>query len=131
MRFEWNDSLSYIGHYELTLYDDDNEKLDDMWVRDYTNPWMIEHDTANRIRRKYAYEAGYCNGSSMHKGFGLWDGYENEFGYHGKTERSLKDIKRWCEQYLADLYINAYKRALERLDEQKRRHDWFVEHGYS
>ena len=129
MRFEWNDSCSEIGHYEVYLYDDDGKKLDEMWIRDYTNSWMKRHDVQNRIHRDYAFEVGYCNGFSMHQGFDkcVSDGY----GYCGTPESTIESVKEWCERYLAGLYIKAYKDAAATIEAKKRRHDWFVENGFS
>jgi hypothetical protein len=100
-----------------------------MWVRDYTNPWMIEHDVQNRVYRDYAFEVGYCDGFSMHHGFDKF--ISHDYGYCGKPESTLESVKDWCERYLAGLYIKAYNDALATIEKKKRRHDWFVEHGYS
>lgn len=129
MRFEWNDSNSEIGHYEVYLYDDDGKKLEDMWIRDYTNPWVREHDARCRISRDCDFEVGYCNGFSMHHKFNKFE--PDKFADFGLSNTTLDGVKKWCERYLAGLYIKAYKDAAATIEVKKRRHDWFVENGFS
>ena len=75
----------------------------------------------------------------MDKGFDYDDDYydradENGLflgGYNGKCTHTVEDIKRWCEEYLAGLYIKAYAEMIARLGDTKRRSEWFLEHGYT
>lgn len=48
MRFEWKDNFE-IGHHELTLYDDDNKKLDDIYFTDYTCGYHQEERETEKI----------------------------------------------------------------------------------
>ena len=130
MEFEWNDHDAEIGYHELFLFDDDGTRLEDMWLRDCSVPWMVEHDTKARICRPYAYEIGYCNGYSMHDSFDYDPGSEETWGYQGTPEHSLDDIKRKCEEYLAGLYIQAFDDAVATLETKKRRAEWFIKNGY-
>ncbi len=132
MRFEWNDHDSDIGYYECKLLDDDGNKLDYIIFTDYTNQWRQKNDRENGYKRPFSFEASYCRGYSVHKGFDEDNKCcEREGGgYQGECTHTVEDIKRWCEEYLAQKYIQRYEKMLAELDTAKRRSEWFKENGY-
>lgn len=129
MKFIWNDK-PIIGDYELRLVDDDGEELQSMWLKDHTAPWCVENDEKDRYYRDFAYEAGYCHGFSMQKGFDKDESGDDHYGYHGKPVHTVDDIKRWCENYIAQMYLRDYQRAIATLDEKRRRSEWFEAQGF-
>ena len=128
LRFEWNDS-SEIGHYECILLDGDN-KIDEITFWDYTCKYHQKSDKKNRFHRPYAFKVHWCNGWSMSEGFDPDPEYNKKYGYQGVATHSVDDVKRWCENWLADGYIEAYNNMLKELDTARRRAVWFTEHGY-
>ena len=139
MKFVWNDSDADIGHYSCSLFDDNGEKLDDIHFTDYTNEWQQNDSRENHYPRAYSFEVRYCCGFSMHEGFDYDDDYHNRSdangmilgGYNGTCTHTVEDIKRWCEEYIAGMYIKGYADMLKELDDAKRRSEWFLEHGYT
>lgn len=133
MKFVWDEEDADIGHYDLYLYDDDGKKLENIWIRDYSNPWNVESDKDRGYRREYAYDVGYCNGYSMNQGFDKDEDFYHRTGggYQGIKTHTLEDIKKWCENYLAQMYIGSYYDALKSLPEKERRCKWFEEQGFS
>ena len=129
MRFEWeNDEV--IGSYWLHLFDDDGKELDVMWIKDHTAPWNVQNDQRIRAQRRWAYEVGYCKGFSFSRGFDEYKDWANNYGYHGKPTHTLDDIKRFCENYIAQMYLQCYQRAVATLDEKRRRAAWFEANGF-
>ena len=139
MKFVWDDSDADIGHYRCKLIDNDETTLEEIHFTDYTNEWQQKDGQKNHYPRAYSFEVGYCCGFSMYKGFDYDDNYydradEDGFrlgGYNGKCTHTVEDIKRWCEEYLAGMYIESYASMLKKLDDAKRRSEWFIEHGYT
>ena len=43
---------------------------------------------------------------------------------------TVEDIKKWCEEWIAQRYINSYENMLSQLKAAEKRHDWFIEKGY-
>lgn len=139
MRFEWidghgteieKDEKHGISYYKCYLYDDDGKELDEIYFHDYSTPYEVEEAKKNYWKRPYAYEVGYCHGYSMSHGFDYDDDYYDYFGYRGKKTHTVADIKKWCENYLASKYIIDYEAELEKLQERKRKSDWFEAQGY-
>ena len=54
----------------------------------------------------------------------------NHFGWHGVKTMSVNDVKRWCENYIAEKYIINYEEELQELQKRKEVSDWFVNQGY-
>lgn len=134
MEFVWNDSDADIGHYSCSLFDDDGKKLDDIHFTDYTNEWQQKDSRENHYLRPYSFKVSYCCGFSMNEGFDYDDEYNNRNvlgGYNGTCTHAVEDIKRWCEEYLAGMYIEGYASMLKELNDAKRRSEWFLEHGYT
>lgn len=138
--FEWNKNAD-IGHYDCTVYEVEGEsrkKIDSIFVQDYTNEWQQQNAKENRYFRQYAFEVHWCNGWSMHTGFGSDENYKNHrdengkivFGYSGTCKKTLKDVMRWCEEWLAQRYIAGYEDILARLEEMKNRSEALKEQGY-
>lgn len=137
MRFEWDDSSSDIGHYDGYLYDED-QKLEEISFIDYTCKWAQENDRKNGYTRPYSFVVHYCNGWSMKEGFDGDEHYRSHTdedghiigGYQGNCTHTVKDIKRWCEEWLARSYIKGYESMLANLKDAKRRAEWFIANGY-
>ena len=138
VRFEWKDNFE-IGHHELTLYDDDNKKLDDIYFTDYTCEYRQEDDRKHKHYRPYSFEVGYCHGWSMKQGFDEDNQYRNHLnengravgGYQGNCTHTIDDVKRWCEEFLASLYIINYEEELKKLQKRLKRSQWFIDNGYT
>lgn len=145
MKFEWNDEDADIGSYKCFLYDDDNKCIDDIYFTDFTCGWHRKDDEENRFVRPYSFEASWCHGWSMKEGFDYdkeynqhWDEdflketgwYRPKGGYQGECTHTVDDIKRWCENWLAQRYLRSYYNTLEELDTQKRRAEWFESQGF-
>ncbi len=130
MEFRWNDSPD-TGYYRGLLIDDDGSELDQIGFYDYTCQFMQEQDIKNRHKRSCAYEVSWCNGWSMHQSFDDVDEDNVQgYGYQGHCEHTVEDIRRWCENWLAQRYINQYYRALKNLPVLKRRAEWFESNGF-
>ena len=124
MRFEWDDDISY---YVCTLYDDNNKRIDDIRFFDYSSKERVLFDEKNHFPRPYAYEVYGCGLAGR---FDCDKHFLRHYGWRGKKEHSVEDIKRWCENYLAKGYIIDYDTEFKKLNERKRISDWFVENGY-
>ena len=135
MRFEWKDRT--YGFHECTLYDGDN-KIDDICFWDYTSEFHQRSDKENRYERPYAFVVSWCHGWSMEQGFDYDEDYNHHAdergwrigGYQGNCTHTVDDIKKWCEEWLAQRYIESYNDMLARLETTKRRAEWFLENGY-
>lgn len=128
IKFVWKDNDD-IGYYECTMYDDSN-KLESIYFWDFSNPYNVENDNKHRYNRNYAYKVGYCNGYSMDKGFDKTED-PDQFGYVGKPRHTIDDIKRWCENYLASMYIREYEDIQVRFDIIKERAEQLKKMGYT
>ena len=138
IRFEWDNSSADIGHYDCDVYEVDGDKktkIDDISLWDYTNEWQQEDARKNRYFRAYAFEV-HC--WSMTKGFGADDDYKSRrdengkllFGYNGTCDKSLDDVKRWCEEWIAQRYIKNYQEMLASLEALKQRSEALKKQGY-
>lgn len=132
MKFVWNNKDANIGHYECTLLDDDGSNINDISFKDYTNKWVQQNDKECEYKRPYSFEVNYCHGYSMHEGFDYDEEYRNRpsGGYQGISTHTVDDIKRWCEEYLAQKYIDGYEEILSRLNTAKRRAECLKNMGY-
>ena len=132
MEIQWKDSPD-TGYYSGSLVDDDGSILDQIRFHDYTCQYMQEQDRKNRRKRSCAYEVSWCAGWSMHQSFGDVDDADEQegYGYQGTCTQTVEDIKRWCENWLAQQHIAVYRRALENLPVLKRRAEWFERNGFS
>ena len=137
MEFFWIDGygtkdeeVNGISKYECRMYDENGVMLQEICFFDFSTKFEVEFAQKHHVRHLYAYEVEYCNGYSMSKGFDRDpDGYHH-FGWQGVKEHTVDDIKRWCENYLASMYIIDYEKELKELEAKKRRSDWLIEHGY-
>lgn len=43
---------------------------------------------------------------------------------------SLENVKRWCEEYIASIYIKGYQYMVKSINVAKERADWFINNGY-
>lgn len=131
MNFVWDDSDADIGHYSCKFLDED-VVIDEISFRDYTNEWHFNNDKENGYKRPYSFIVHWCSGWSMREGFD----YDKEYrerksgGYQGNCTHTVEDIKRWCEEWIAQRYINSYQNMLSQLKAAEKRHDWFIEKGY-
>lgn len=138
MEFIWDDKDVLIGYYRCELLDDNGKKLESIHFWDYTKGITKEIDRKNHYPRPYSFEVSYCCGYSMSHGFDYDEDYRSHVdedgkllgGYNGNCTKTVDDIKRWCEEYLANIYINAYEKMVEELDDARRRARWFVKNGY-
>lgn len=144
MKFVWEDGycssdpevIQYekekgISVYKGFLYDDDGRKLEKITIRDYSTKGEIEQAEKNHWRRPYAYHVNYCCGFSMSEKFCEDPDAYHHYGWHGEKTMTINDVKRWCEEYIANLYIIDYDKELANLQERKARSDWFINNGYS
>ena len=131
MNFVWDDSNADIGYYRCKFLDED-VVIDEISFGDYTNEWQINNDKENGYKRPYSFEVSWCRGWSMREGFD----YDKEYrsresgGYQGNCTHTVEDIKRWCEEWIAQEHINSYTEMLSQLKAAEKRHDWFIENGY-
>lgn len=132
MKFVWNNEDADIGYYECALLDDDGSKLNDISFKDYTNEWVQQDDKECDYKRPYSFEVNYCRGYSMREGFDYDEEYRSRpgGGYQGVCTHTIEDIKHWCEEYLAQKYIDIYKEMLAELDTAKRRAECLKNMGY-
>jgi hypothetical protein len=128
MEFVWNDRDADIGTYECALFDDDGSKLDEITFKDYTNAWVKQNDKEYGYKRPYSFEVN-CGSS---RGFDHDEGYRSKpgGGYQGVSTHTVDDIKRWCEEYLAQKYIDVYEEMLSRFNTAKRRAECLKNMGY-
>lgn len=71
----------------------------------------------------YSFEVSWCNEWSMHQGFD-YDSVKHETGeYQGKCTHTVDDVKRWCENWIAQLYFQDYYDTVSRLPKLKAEAD--------
>jgi len=141
--FKWeNDEISEsIGHYRCNLYEvirGKEKKIDVIDFTDYTNEWQRDNAQENRYDRACAFRVSWCCGWSMHKNFGYDEKYNSRvdekgnriYGYHGDCTLTVDDVKRWCEEWLAQRYIRSYEDTVKTLNEKKRRAESLETQGY-
>ena len=137
MEFVWDESSADIGHYECALMDG-GQKIETISFWDYTNEWQHENAQKSHYERAYSFEVSYCCGYSMRHGFDYDKEYRRRrdedgkrlYGYNGASTHTVEDVKRWCEEYLAEKYIDGYANMLASLNTAKRRAEWFTKNGY-
>ena len=66
----------------------------------------------------------------MEKGFDQTQD-RDQFGYVGTPRHSVEDIKRWCENYIASIYIREYDAVRLNFDTIKERADQLTKLGYT
>ena len=128
MKFKWKDETN-IGFYECYLLDDDNNELQQIYFWDYSCTYQVESAVEHKWKRPYAYVVGYCNGYSMEKGFDKTED-TTKYGYNGTPEHTITDIKKWCENYIASMYIKHYINLLMSLESARNNAHWFIDNGY-
>lgn len=137
MKFIWDDTYAEIGIYNCKLIDGDYV-LENIEVIDYTN--MCQQGSCFY---PYSFKVNVYYGASkeaiqMQKGFDYDSAYRNHidengnrmYGYNGVCTHTIEDVKRFCENYLAERYIDSYNSMLSNFNDAKRRASWFVENGY-
>ena len=140
LRFEWEDED--YGFHKCRLYDGKKE-IDNICFWDYTSEFHQRDDRENGYTRPYSFEVSWCCGWSMRHGFDYDEDYAKHYdekclpvrhiakgGYQGNCTHTVDDIKNWCEEWLAQGYIEHYENILNELDEAKRRADWFRSKKY-
>ena len=128
MKFIWEDT-EIIGFYECKLISNSEAEIESICFWDYSNEYQIKEAINNHWKRPYCYKVQYCNGYCMERGFDKTED-NTKYGYNGTKEHTVEDIKKWCENYIASLYINCYNNILARLEEAKKQAEWFIENGY-
>ncbi len=144
MKFEWHDDPD-IGYYECFLYEN-GSKINDISFRDYTCEFHLKDDREHRYTRPYSFEVSWCNGWGMSEGFDYDNQYDKHWdeeklketgwhvatgGYQGKCTHTVDDIKKWCENWLAQRYLGAYYKTLRELEQMKARVEWFEAQGFA
>ena len=137
MEFKWEDDPR-IGYYRCSLLDDGGKEMSDIYFWDYTSEFHKKDDTKNGYERPYAFMAGYCHGWSMDHGFDYDDQYDKHYdetgriigGYQGVCTHTVEDVKHWCEEFLASLYIIDFNEELEKLKKRAEISRWFTDRGY-
>lgn len=139
LKFVWDEEEN-ATHYHCKLYDD-NEILAEISFTDYNCKESREYDKKNHRLRECAYEISYHGGANyrMRHEFDYDNEYDSHidektgerlYGYNGLCTHTVDDVKRWCEEFMAQIFINDYKSIIKKLDQIKERHDWFVQRGY-
>lgn len=136
MEFKWIDDTE-IGHYECELYEG-NEKINEISFIDYTSEFNQRFDKENHYARPHAFMVHWCRGWSMKQGFDYDDKYGEHVdengrligSYQGNCTHTVDDIKRWCENWLAQRYLSSYYNTLAELDKMKERAEWFESQGF-
>lgn len=137
MRFEWDYRNIDIGSYTCNLYDGD-EKIDDIHFTDYTSEFHQRYDKEGRYTRPYSFKVHWCHGWSMSEGFDYDEDYDRHLdekgwrigGYQGNCTHTVDDIKRWCENWLAQRYLASYYNTIAGLEKIKARAEWFESQGF-
>lgn len=136
MKFVWNDKNADIGNYHLYLIDDNGRELEDISITDYTCDFHQQYDPKNRYLRPYSFEVSCCN---IFEGFDYDKNYESHVdengrrigGYQGTCTHTLEDIRAWCENFIAQMYLKAYDQALNTLETKRQRAQWFESQGFT
>lgn len=136
MEFKWIDNVE-IGHYECELYEGD-EKINDINFTDYTSEFCQRYDRKGRFTRPYSFVVNWCHGWSMSEGFDYDADYRNHTdengrligSYQGNCTHTVDDIKRWCENWLAQRYLASYYNTIAGLEKKKARAEWFESQGF-
>lgn len=143
MKFIWDDTYAEIDVYNCELIDDDDNVLENIEVIDYTSISTQESTYMPHNFYPYSFEVTvYCGASKetiqMKRGFDYDSAYRNHidengnrmYGYNGVCTHTIEDVKRFCEEYLAERYIDLYNYMLPNFNDAKRRASWFIENGY-
>ena len=136
MEFKWIDDVE-TGYYECELHED-GKMINDISFTDYTSEFHQRSDRDERYLRPYSFEVHWCHGWSMSEGFDYdadYRNHTNENGklvgsYQGNCTHTVEDIKRWCENWLAQRYLASYYNTLAELDKMKERAEWFESQGF-
>jgi hypothetical protein len=145
LRFEWHDDPDF-GSYECFLYEN-GSKIDDISFEDYTSDYYQESDRERGCTRPYSFRVHWRNGwHIMSEGFDYDDHYDKHWdeeelkktgwpavtgGYQGKCIHTVDDIKKWCENCLAQKYLGTYYNTLRELEQMKARAEWFEAQGFA
>ena len=137
LRFAWDDSWFDCGRYKCELFENE-KKIDEISFTDYTCEFRQGNDKKCGYTRPYAFEVYWCSGWSMREGFDYDDKFDRHCdekghtigGYQGNCTHTVDDIKKWCEEWLAKRYIQAYENMIKDLETMKNRYDWFKNNGY-
>ena len=137
LRFEWDYVNADIGIYICNLCDG-NKIINDISFIDYTSEFHQRYDEKERYIRPYSFEVHWCHGWSMSEGFDYDADYRDHTdengklvgGYKGNCTHTVDDIKKWCENWLAQRYLRNYYDTLKELDEMKRKAEWFESQGF-
>lgn len=111
----WEDQPE-IGYHIMHIEDAEGNEVrgTDIWLRDYTGP--VQRDLRKGTRyENVAFEIGYVCGYSYGK------------SYEFSENRTLEDMKRECEQYIAFVLNSRIKNAKETLAETEPVCRWFNE----
>ena len=131
--FNWVDDVEE-GKYICTMFED-NTPLHTIQFTDYSNPTRIELDKRHHIKRACAYLVFYQPGNNSSKG--IYKGIDanntdsTSNGYTATPIHSIPEIKRWCENYLAAIYIRKYEDVIREMQTLKNRAEELMLLGYT
>ncbi len=137
LRFKWVDSPE-IGKYKGLLYEG-KKVIDEISFTDYTSEFHQKYDQEGRYTRPYSFEVNGCSGWSMREGFDYDIEYDSHYdkdgnvigGYQGNCTHTVDDIKKWCENWIAQGYLKTYYRIADNFEQTKARAEWFESQGFT
>ena len=129
LRFEWTDYAD-TGYYSGALFDGE-EPIDNVSFYDFTCDFNRRYDERFCIYRAYAFEVHWGSCRSDDQNFDFYEDWDKSYGYNGTAAHTVNDIKRWCENRMAERCIETYETMLKDLDTARRRAEWFTANGYN
>ena len=116
MKFEWIKKYEDDdGYWAGKFYNDEGNCVDKISLTDYTTGFLRKHAIELKNRMEDTFQIHWCNGWSMREELHT-------------PEYNLEKAKRWCEKWLAERYIEAYENTIKRLEEMKKRHDFWKQY---
>lgn len=106
MRFEWDNTESIIGYYELTFLDDENQKICSLSLRDLRNKDL--HSSAF-VGVKFNLHCAY-DGKIYRK---TWT-----------NEVLLEDVKKECESFIFQIINDALTDAVKKVENLTPQVEW-------
>jgi len=131
--FNWIDD-NEEGKYVCTMYEG-NTPIQTIEFTDYSNPTRIKYDKRHRIKRACAYIVLYrpadLNTKGIYKTLDANNTDSTSNGYSATSIHSIPEIKRWCENYLAAIYIRKYEDVIREMQTLKNRAEELMLLGYT
>ena len=131
--FNWTDDVEE-GKYTCIMYED-NVPLHTIEFTDYSTPVRVKFDKRHRIKRACAYIVIYrpvdINTKGIYKSLDANNTDSTSNGYTATPIHTIPEIKRWCENYLAAIYIRKYEDVLREIATLKNRAEELMSKGYT